>query len=395
MLEIGEEFEDFSQKGSLRSMQSNKEPDIILELAEDREGYLKDKNCVNCLRNFNLPGIAHSKKLFCLFCYRGYCINCLNFDYYHSETKNYEKMCSLCHHKLSIKSQNFNHELKLYRLERIGLIKEIKLASQQREAFVKERQIAAEELENVKMTMGKSENSIDQEINQLRSTNKEVTKKIERANKHFLKEQQRYDTLMEKYLRFKKELDKEKKGLEDVENFMKHFKGEINSINPRLSVMKSAKAQEIFKEEDIIEKIEELKNEIARLEEVLDDKLKMNSDVCEILQEIEEQIQENKKIIKDLTLRLSALKGSESEEFSDNEKMRLDQLREQIKQLDDLIRINQDLKTQTYTKMYTFGEPPIQKPDYSQSSELKSYPTGTAPVPQSESHKCCFSCHVI
>lgn len=395
MSQDGEEFKDFSLRGSLRSSRSNKEPDILFDLAEDREGYLRDTNCINCGRKFNLPGIAHSKKLQCFFCYRGVCMNCLNFEYFHKETKKYEKMCSGCHHKLLIKSQKFNHELQLYRLERAELQKAIKLAGQQREIYVKDRQIAAQELEIAKKAIENNESGIYEEIDALRNTNKNLVSRVEQGKLKLQDKELKHDILMEKFSRAKKDLEKEKKAVNEELSFSSQFKGEMVSINPRLSLMKSIKAQEIFQEEDILERIEELKNEISKLEEVLDDKRKMNSDVCEILQELEEQIKENNTRIKELTSRLSMIKDSESDEFSDNEKRRLQELREQIRQLDDIIRINEDLKSQTFARMDTFFQPISERLGYTQPTELHPSPKIPIKAQPNQNQNCPCSCYVF
>lgn len=394
-MQHGEEFKDISRIGSLRSNRSNKEPDILLDLAEDRESYLRDTNCKNCDRKFNLPGIAHSKKLYCFFCYRGMCMNCLNFEHFHQETKQHERMCSECHHKLLIKSQKFNHELQLYRLERAELQKAIKLAAQQREIYLKDRQAAAQELEIAKKAIDHNESGILDEIEALRQTNSGLALRVEQGRQQLQENEHKHSILLEKFSRAKKELEKEKKIANEITNFSSQFKGEMTSINPRLSLMKSIKAQEIFREEDILEKIEELKNEILMLEEVLDDKKKMNSDICEILQELEDQIQENNAKIKELSSRLSMIKDRESDDFTDNEKKRLQELRDQIRQLDDIIRINEDLKTQTIARMDTFFQPIHERLGYPQPTELAASPKVRAAPRPHQDQKCPCSCHVF
>ena len=132
----------FLDSSSDFSNHSIEEPGVLFPLPEDRSHYYSESECQICLCKFKAAGLSHTKKHFCLFCYHATCERCLNFEYFHSESRKIEPMCSKCHHKLMALSLDYSQELNNYRLKRIELRKEIKLAAQQKAFFVSERQIA-------------------------------------------------------------------------------------------------------------------------------------------------------------------------------------------------------------------------------------------------------------
>lgn len=59
----------------------------------DRCAYTLSKNCSSCLSVVGKTGV---KKFYCHFCYKAFCLACLDKTTIHPETRNPEKMCNEC-----------------------------------------------------------------------------------------------------------------------------------------------------------------------------------------------------------------------------------------------------------------------------------------------------------
>lgn len=112
--------------------------EINFVLPENRTRWQTDTKCAVCRINFNIPGVAHTEKDTCLFCYRGVCRRCLDSSKKHPESLKKEKICKLCIVEFrqirffSNKIEDSKLELSHLRLEVGMAVKENQEATQQR-----------------------------------------------------------------------------------------------------------------------------------------------------------------------------------------------------------------------------------------------------------------------
>ncbi|CAG9335063.1 unnamed protein product [Blepharisma stoltei] len=120
--------------------------DLPIELPSDREQWKIDTQCTVCQMSLNIPGISHSQKNCCMFCYRGICAKCISKQALHPETSKLEKMCIICSQKIII--TDFNSEYRKFRQEIAELKIRINKEIDNRECLSKERKTLEEEIEN-------------------------------------------------------------------------------------------------------------------------------------------------------------------------------------------------------------------------------------------------------
>lgn len=105
-----------------------------------------DTRCKACLVNFNVPGIAYTKKNMCNFCYRGVCSKCLCCSRKHPESGTKMKMCKSC--QLECKSIKYvQAKLKQARLEKEQLQIEINLALREKDEVTRQRKAVEDQIQ--------------------------------------------------------------------------------------------------------------------------------------------------------------------------------------------------------------------------------------------------------
>lgn len=335
---------------SLVSSEANshyREPEIPAPLSADKEAYQKDESCINCARKFNIPGISMSKRLICMFCYRGVCQNCLTHEYFHSETKRGEKMCSPCHHQLSVQAKSFHIQVNSYRLERAGLWKDISLASKQREILINQRQIAADELKSLQETISLVNLGKFQQLDEEKSKNFELQSKFNKMMNSVSDLDSKILLFNQEVKKIKDENEDLKKKLEKKNKLNKKLAEEINELKLRNSMLTQVKAEEVFDEGEIEAKVIRLNEEISEIMGKLDEKKELIDEMEKVLQESFALIRLNEANLEVIGQRMIEFK-SNSSDLTEKEKEILQGLRFQIKQQDDLIAItearNQELR---------------------------------------------------
>lgn len=371
-----------------------KEPDLSAPLSVDREAYKNDESCINCTRKFNIPGLSMSKKLICLFCYHGVCQLCLIHEYFHSETKQVEKMCSPCHHQLSFQAKNFYSQLNSYRLERAGLWKDISLASKQKEIFIKQRQIAADELKSIKTSIDLLNLGKNKELDEEKLKNLELENKSHKTSESIQELNTKISFFQEKFKKLKEENEDFKQNIEKKNFVNQKISEEIKEFKLKNSILAQIQAEEVFDEGEVEEKIMSLNEEISGIMEKLNEKRGLIEEVEIVLREIVVKIEEN-----DLNLELISQKiiefKSNNNNLTEKEKEILENLKFQIKQQDDLIAISQARNQQSklsdrgsVRRIDTFGR-------YHISSELQPSNVSSADFGAEESQRKCQSCVLI
>lgn len=371
-----------------------KEPDLSAPLSVDREAYKNDESCINCTRKFNIPGLSMSKKLICLFCYHGVCQLCLIHEYFHSETKQVEKMCSPCHHQLSFQAKNFYSQLNSYRLERAGLWKDISLASKQKEIFIKQRQIAADELKSIKTSIDLLNLGKNKELDEEKLKNLELENKFHKTSESIQELNTKISFFQEKFKKLKEENEDFKQNIEKKNFVNQKISEEIKEFKLKNSILAQIQAEEVFDEGEVEEKIMSLNEEISGIMEKLNEKRGLIEEVEIVLREIVVKIEEN-----DLNLELISQKiiefKSNNNNLTEKEKEILENLKFQIKQQDDLIAISQARSQQSklsdrgsVRRIDTFGR-------YHISSELQPSNVSSAGFGGEKAQRKCQSCVLI
>ncbi len=106
---------DYSDNESIASTYSEslQTTDIYdsLELGKNQNAYKSDKNCVICSCKFGKIGIAHARKHYCKFCYRGVCAKCSPQVAVHPVLLTKLRVCNNCCQKAVINKFTENFRL--------------------------------------------------------------------------------------------------------------------------------------------------------------------------------------------------------------------------------------------------------------------------------------------
>ena len=310
--------------------------DIVFPLQIKRDLHLSDLYCYTCKRKFN-SGISNSKKKFCNFCYRGTCSSCLNSDYFHSESGRLEQMCICCSNKLVIMRGSALENIEKMKLIRLELRSLINNAKEQRKSIVQERKIVQNRFEDAQkkaLLTSKDKNDL---LDILRKKNQRLVGKI-RKNKRNIEDIELKNEI------FGKRFNKMNQNLESFLNqkekqavLSEEIRNELNIYYFRTYQFRENK------EIDLAEYKEIIKIEIEDLEFEIEDKTEMNKNLIYIHSEIKSQIEMNNEKIIRLQEEASEKSTSKSE-ITEEEHEILQSLSLQVKQLDELIKINDDMQ---------------------------------------------------
>ena len=262
----------------------------------------------------------------------------MNFEYFHSETRKIEPMCSKCHHKLTALSLDYSQELNNYRLKRIELRKEIKLAAQQKEFFVSERQIAEAKLEIVKNSLALTVAQRNEELEIWGEKVRALQMKkqgMERNLKDFVF---RKGILRENFDSVSKCLHGMKKDKEADHKENEKLRIEYNNLTMKIAFLKN----QISKDDTLGEpsmKFEDYSIEIEELTENFEISKKKVKAQQKNLNKLNKKISENNEKIQNLLTKLENLKENPNSGLCPEETNRLQELQKQLNDLDDLISI--------------------------------------------------------
>lgn len=332
---------DFSsnQLGSVRSSMTQ-EPDIKFPLSSDRNAHQSDNTCTTCSCKYDIPGLAHTRKSFCHFCYRGTCQRCLSYEYYHSESGSFEPMCASCHAKLAAMSDSFLNDIKECRLERMELKKEINLAMQERKFIEEERKMKEEELAQLKNSMDLLGIDEQETLNELKKNNKKLKKTIKAAKDEVQVTEYLVQKLDEEYHEKRREKREYRRARKREEAEYEELKDKLHEYE----LMNAAFVRErdqVVTEEMRIEEIKTLKAFIDRLKHKIEKKHEKNENLRDKLHHLQKEIEKNKEIIDDIEERTELVQSRDPNMLTDEENKRLDELKKQLKELDEVINLNE------------------------------------------------------
>ena len=354
-MSISDPEKDFFRNDSLFFNEGEiEEPEVLFPLATIRNLHEKDTICTVCKCNFGVKGLAHTQKAQCKFCYRGVCVRCLVFYYYHSESKVYEKMCPNCHNRLVAISEEFAEQIRQARLERIQLRKEVELSSKEKEIHIEERKIIENQLASAKnvMIMNSTEKKVI--LEEANSKNKELNNKISDLHNIFSNLNLNFDILFRRYKNLKNTFDSLKSKNNQELKLINSLKDEISQIKiKKISLMKvkESKFTKTLNNEKV-EEIESLKVEILKLKQKIIEKTQELEDLKKILIESENKQAIREDVIDDHKRSLYVSRNSVVDnEISAEEQKELENMRIQIEKYDGNIEIlNQKLLNKSVTK---------------------------------------------
>ncbi|OMJ83821.1 hypothetical protein SteCoe_15174 [Stentor coeruleus] len=314
------------------------EPDVKFPLAANRDLYLNDSSCFVCERNFTNVGIAISKKDHCRFCYRGACMQCLGFYYYHSENHRLEKMCSTCHNKLYTMNEHFTNEIRQLRLERIQLKQEIDLAFKQKERVTKERQIAEAELDDAKKHMILSVDEKEKIIKELKDKKLKLQSQEEEYNNLMENLISESSLLNAKYHDIKDHYDEVKKKEDKEENMINKLKEKYNQVLLKKIALANQKNSGNAIDDQALIRVDAMKEEIDAIERKITDVNKKNRKLERKLKKKEQEKDLNEEKINEMQEKLSEKRSVVVEDkMSHDEEMRLKELKKELNSAEESI----------------------------------------------------------
>ena len=362
-----------------------KEPELPFPLAEDRHQHEHDNNCTSCSGKYNVPGLSHTRKLFCHFCYRGVCSRCLSYEYFHGETKKIEPMCPSCHSKLIALSENFNEELSKCRMERIEFRKLVVLAQQEKNWIEKERQVCLEELENTKRMMESELGEKGSTLDQLVERNGQLQRKVSELETHISDLKFKSKTLSEHAHSTKAHLEEIKNTKKEAKLKNHEIQLELNELNLKISSIKGQSSEEVMNEEII-----QLKSEVVELKQRKKNMKVQNKAQEEKIEKIKSDIKNNDEKIQDIEEKLKDMKDDDGKILTSEEEKRLEDLKKQLIHLDELVVMNEK-KLNTVKTKNSQSKTGDKQPHYNSSIKTTSSSKGHS----DEQAGCCAKCGIF
>lgn len=362
-----------------------KEPELPFPLAQDRTQHENDLSCTSCSGKYNIPGLSHTRKLFCHFCYRGVCSRCLSYEYFHSETKKIQPMCPSCHSKLIALSENFHEELNKCRMERIEYRKLVVLAQQEKAYIEKERQVCLVELDNAKKMIEAELNEKGCTLDKLKKRNCELEERVGELETHIKDLNFKAKTLSDHANSTKSHLEEIKQTKK--ENKLKNLEihRELKEINLKISIIQSPTSEEAINKLNL-----QAQSEILELKQRKKSIKAQNKVEEEKLEKIKSEIKNNDQKIEEIEEKLKIMKEDDGQMLTTEEESRLEDLRKQLKQLDELLALNQKkLKTANTKK----NENKVEDKQHHYNSSIK---TNSSSKGQSDEQAgCCAKCGIF
>ena len=370
------------------------EPEFLCPISQDRSQYLSDDKCFNCLTNFNVPGLAHTKKKFCRFCYRGTCSRCLDSVYFHQESTDNQPICNNCIQKVIVMSQDQQNEIHKSKLEKLELLKEIQLAIDQKEQTSKERKIIESDLNAAKVMLELDLKQIDEKKEELRAKFAQNLEKVEILDSDMQKKNSEFKILSARFAKKAEKLRLKKERFEVEEQGKVELKGELAYFVGQIGIFKRNIEDEGEAEEVITEKIEVLVSEITEIQERYEEVINRMNEVKKIKFNVNKEREKNQEVIDQLNERLEYLKlPSDEEELTQAELDRLTELKKQIKDLDEIIKLKELRKTR-HLSMYRRDHSHAKIP-FTAYSEIPLNISQNEEPSKNQKGNCCRTCSII
>ena len=249
-----------------------------VDLPENRRKWEVDLKCYVCSLRFN-TGVAHSKKLFCLFCYRGVCQKCLVFNFDHPETLKKEKMCKTCRVERKKLAFIFG-KIEEFKLEKAQVNLEAEIAANERLEFANQRKKVQDNLKLITKTHELSVIQQENDLSALQSTNHTLKLRLSSSQQSLSELNFLHNSILNK-LKFSQEtLSEIKKEVFEKEKQDKDLKEKINSVRQMVIALLNKHKSKESESSKVFDKVNDLKEEISDLQR----KISVKNDESSVLE---------------------------------------------------------------------------------------------------------------
>lgn len=294
-------------------------------------------------------------------------------------------MCPSCHSKLIALSENFHEELNKCRMERIEYRKLVVLAQQEKAYIEKERQVCLVELDNAKKMIEAELNEKGCTLDKLKKRNCELEERVGELETHIKDLNFKAKTLSDHANSTKSHLEEIKQTKK--ENKLKNLEihRELKEINLKISIIQSPTSEEAINKLNL-----QAQSEILELKQRKKSIKAQNKVEEEKLEKIKSEIKNNDQKIEEIEEKLKIMKEDDGQMLTTEEESRLEDLRKQLKQLDELLALNQKkLKTANTKK----NENKVEDKQHHYNSSIK---TNSSSKGQSDEQAgCCAKCGIF
>ena len=310
---------------------------VKFKLPENRSRHETDSKCSVCRINFNIPGVAHTEKGLCKFCYRGVCKHCLTSSKSHPETLSKEKICRSCVKEFK-EIRFYSQSIQDSRLEIQQLQMELQLANKEHQTVAYERKVVQDAVcsaRDVKVsTHLQREETIEVLKERLSSLNV----------RHDLSEEKMAEMLA-RVKKLNKSFDDKRLELGEIKKLSTEKDDSDEKIKRRITRYKEKTLQllDVGREnEETVEKAEgsvaKLRRRVKRYQTKIENKeeeIEINSIKFE---ELQKQIFENQQRIDELTDRVKKISNQpENQDYSQEEFIKISEANENLAQYDEII----------------------------------------------------------
>lgn len=299
---------------SFSSEDLNSTKEINFVLPENRTRWETDKKCAACQINFNIPGVAHTEKDTCLFCYRGICRRCITSSKKHPETQKKEKICKLCVVEFR-QIRFFSNKIEDSKLELSHLRLEVELAMRENQEMTQQRKYVQAAVENARIiensTITEKEIKIDEAKTNLSSLNirhDESEEKLRELGEHI-------PNLKQKIVESRARINKWKKKIAEKDEEETKLKRQIEDIKRKTIELLHKSQTDSGVIGDVVENVESLKRSYQRYDRRVARKNNEISELEEQLSKLRLSYEENDKEIENLNEKIANLQVSSEEEY--------------------------------------------------------------------------------
>ncbi|OMJ78486.1 hypothetical protein SteCoe_21683 [Stentor coeruleus] len=297
-----------------------------------------DNRCQSCLINFNILGIAHTKKTMCSFCYRGVCLKCLCFSRKHPESEISTKMCRACHYECK-SIRHISGKLQQAKLEIEQLHFEVDLAIREKDDYTNQRKCVEQQINKVQNLLKLSHGEKIAECDKIKliiEENEAKKTRIISANSELVEEKNKLLVYNKELLKFISDL---KLGIKQNEESESKYRSRINKTqNKILGILKSHNA--IENTTLVTEKIKNLTEETKDLQLKLENTNKLTQELEKELHSHQKNTETNELTVYNLHTKASETKALylESDIFTEEQEKELVKKRSMLLEYDKIIK---------------------------------------------------------
>lgn len=316
--------------------------DEILEekfiLPTKRNLWETDNRCQSCLINFNILGVAHTKKSMCTFCYRGVCIKCLCYSRKHPESGISTKMCRSCHFECK-SIRHISGKLQQARLEKEQLYTEVDLAMREKDDITNQRKnvgLQIQKAQNLLKLSYKEKIEERDKIKLLIEENEGKKDRIISANNKLVEEKNKLLVYNKELLKFIQDL---KLGIKQNEESEAKYRSRLAKTQEKiLTILKAHNST--MKTSLVTEKIQYLTEETKDLQLKLENTNKLSQGLENELHSHRSKAESYEATIYTLHTKASEVKALylESDIFTEEQEKELTKKRSMLLEYDKIIK---------------------------------------------------------